>query len=71
LGPTHSATATKIKRANRNHACAHHPGLHRDDAKAKARFNDISAACDLAKYPVSRAQFDTGVINAICCPAGE
>ncbi|MCB6180239.1 DnaJ domain-containing protein, partial [Rhodobacter sp. Har01] len=64
LGLSSTATAAEIKQAYRKLARAHHPDLHPDDARAEARFKDISAAYDLLKDPATRARYDAGEIDA-------
>jgi len=60
LGVDKKATAAEIKKAYRKLARAHHPDRNPDDAKAEARFKQISEANDLLSDPEKRAAFDRG-----------
>jgi DnaJ-class molecular chaperone len=64
LGVSKSATADEIRQAYRKLAKASHPDLHPGDAKAEARFKDISVAYDLLSDAAKRARFDRGEIDA-------
>jgi molecular chaperone DnaJ len=60
LGVDKKATAAEIKKAYRKLARAHHPDRNPDDAKAEARFKQVSEANDLLSDPEKRAAFDRG-----------
>jgi molecular chaperone DnaJ len=60
LGVDKKASAAEIKKAYRKLARQHHPDRNPDDAKAEARFKEISEANDLLSDPQKRAAFDRG-----------
>jgi molecular chaperone DnaJ len=60
LGVDKKATAAEIKKAYRKLARQHHPDRNPDDAKAEARFKEISEANDLLSDPEKRAAYDRG-----------
>jgi molecular chaperone DnaJ len=60
LGVDKKATAAEIKKAYRKLARQHHPDRNPDDAKAEARFKQISEANDLLSDPDKRAAYDRG-----------
>lgn len=64
LGLARSASEPEIKRAYRKLAKECHPDRRGDDAKAKARFSEISAAYEVLGDKAKRAQFDRGEIDA-------
>lgn len=64
LGVARSAAPEEIRQAYRGLAKGSHPDLHPGDAKAEARFKEISAAHDLLSDPTKRARFDRGEIDA-------
>jgi molecular chaperone DnaJ len=60
LGVDKKASAAEIKKAYRKLARQHHPDRNPDDAKAEARFKEVSEANDLLSDPEKRAAFDRG-----------
>ena len=64
LGVNKDASADDIRKAYRKQAKECHPDLHPGDAKAEARFKDISTAYDLLSDPEKRKRFDNGEIDA-------
>ncbi|MDX6806029.1 J domain-containing protein [Terrihabitans rhizophilus] len=64
LGVPKSAPAAEIKKAFRKLAKTHHPDRNPGDAKAQARFSEISGAYELLSDEDKRAQFDRGEIDA-------
>jgi molecular chaperone DnaJ len=60
LGVDKKATPAEIKKAYRKLARQHHPDRNPDDAKAEARFKEISEANDLLSDPDKRAAYDRG-----------
>ncbi len=64
LGVKASATPDDIRKAYRKLAKTYHPDLHPGDAKAEARFKEISSANALLSDPEKRARFDAGEIDA-------
>ena len=60
LGVDKKASAAEIKKAYRKLARQHHPARNPDDAKAAARFKEVSEANDLLSDPEKRAAFDRG-----------
>jgi len=60
LGVDRKATAAEIKKAYRKLARAHHPDRNPDDAKAEARFKEVSEANDVLSDPEKRAAYDRG-----------
>ena len=70
LGVSKTASEAEIKKAFRSLAKKHHPDAHPGDAKAKARFQEISAAYDVIGDKEKRAKFDAGEIDAAGNPRG-
>src|ERR1700742_3801232 len=70
LGVPKSASEADIKKAFRSLAKKHHPDTHPGDAKAKQRFQEISAAYDVIGDKEKRAKFDAGEIDASGNPRG-
>jgi DnaJ-class molecular chaperone len=70
LGVAKSASEAEIKKAFRNLAKKHHPDTHPGDETAKKRFQEISAAYDIAGDKDKRAKFDAGEIDASGNPRG-
>jgi DnaJ-class molecular chaperone len=70
LGVKKQASEADIKKAFRELAKKHHPDRNKGDAKAEARFKEISAANELLSDPVKRGQFDRGEIDANGQPRG-
>src|SRR6202000_3120134 len=70
LGVSKSASEADIKKAFRSLAKKHHPDTHPGDAKAKQRFQEISAAYDVVGDKEKRAKFDAGEIDAAGNPRG-
>lgn len=64
LGVARTASPEDIRQAYRKLAKASHPDLHPGDAKAEARFKEISTAYDLLSDKDKRARFDRGEIDA-------
>jgi len=64
LGVAKTASEAEIKKAFRALAKKHHPDTHPNDAKAKARFQEISSAYDVVGDKDKRAKFDAGEIDA-------
>ena len=64
LGVARTATPDEIRKAYRKLAKGSHPDLHPGDAKAEARFKEISTANDLLSDADKRARFDRGEIDA-------
>src|SRR5580704_13284097 len=64
LGVAKTASEAEIKKAFRALAKKHHPDTHPNDAKAKARFQEISSAYDVIGDKDKRAKFDAGEIDA-------
>lgn len=64
LGVARTASPEDIRQAYRKLAKASHPDLHPGDAKAEARFKEISSAYDLLSDKDKRARFDRGEIDA-------
>ncbi len=58
LGVAQDATADEIKKVYRRLARETHPDLNPGDARAEARFKQISAAYDVLSDPEKRRQFD-------------
>lgn len=58
LGVAESATKDEIKKAYRKLAKQYHPDKTKGDAKAEARFKEISEAYDVLKDDKKRAQYD-------------
>ncbi len=59
-----SASEKEIKSAYRKLAKIYHPDRSKDDAKAKEKFAQISAAYELLSNKEKRAQYDRGEIDA-------
>jgi len=70
LGVSKTASEAEIKKAFRALAKKHHPDTHSGDAGAKKRFQEISAAYDIAGDKDKRAKFDRGEIDAGGNPRG-
>src|ERR1700760_4886614 len=70
LGVAKTASEAEIKKAFRSLAKKHHPDTHPGDAKAKQRFQEISAAYDVVGDKEKRAKFDAGEIDAAGSPRG-
>jgi DnaJ-class molecular chaperone len=64
LGVARTATPDEIRKAYRKLAKGSHPDLHPGDAKAEARFKEISTANDLLSDADKRVRFDRGEIDA-------
>jgi DnaJ-class molecular chaperone len=64
LDVARDATTDDIRVAYRKLAKQHHPDLNPGNAKAEARFKEISGANDILSDPDKRAQFDRGEIDA-------
>ena len=64
LGVARTAAPEDIRQAYRKLAKASHPDLHPGDAKAEARFKELSSAYDLLSDKDKRARFDRGEIDA-------
>ncbi len=64
LGVAKSASDKEIKSAFRKLAKVYHPDKTKDDKKAKAKFNEVTAAYDILSNKEKRAQFDRGEIDA-------
>ena len=64
LGLDKTASAADIRKAYRKLAKECHPDLHPGDAKAEARFKELSAASSLLSDEEKRRQFDAGEIDA-------
>jgi len=58
LGVAREATTDEIKKVYRRLARETHPDLNPGDAKAEARFKEVSAAYDVLSDPEKRKQFD-------------
>ena len=58
LGVAREASSDEIKKVYRRLARETHPDLNPGDAKAEARFKDVSAAYDVLSDPEKRRQFD-------------
>lgn len=64
LGLGRDASQDDIRKAYRKLAKKNHPDLNPGDAKAEARFKDISAANGLLSDPDKKSRFDRGEIDA-------
>lgn len=64
LGVKKTASQAEIRKAYRKLAKECHPDLHPGDAKAEARFKELSAANSLLSDEEKRRQFDAGEIDA-------
>ena len=58
LGVTKDVSETELKKAYRKLAKENHPDLHPGDAKAEARFKDISEAYDVLSDTEQRREYD-------------
>ncbi len=58
LGVSKDVTQAELKKAYRKLAKDNHPDLHPGDAKAEARFKDISEAYDVLSDPEQRKEYD-------------
>lgn len=58
LGVSKDVTQAELKKAYRKLAKDNHPDLHPGDAKAEARFKDISEAYDVLSDPEQRKDYD-------------
>jgi DnaJ-class molecular chaperone len=70
LGVPKTASEAEIKKAFRALAKKHHPDTHAGDAGAKKRFQEISAAYDIAGDKEKRGKFDRGEIDESGNPRG-
>src|SRR5689334_25087370 len=64
LGVDRKASQADIKKAYRKLARQYHPDRNPGDAKAEARFKEISAANDILSDPEKRKQYDRGGLGA-------
>jgi len=64
LGVAKSSTDKEIKSAYRKLAKKWHPDVNPGDAKAEAKFKEITAAYNLLSNPKLRKQYDTGQVDA-------
>ena len=64
LGVAKSASDKEIKSAYRKLAKKWHPDVNPGDAKAEAKFKEITAAYNLLSNPKLRKQYDTGQVDA-------
>ena len=69
LGVDRKATPEQIKKAYRKLAREYHPDRNPDDAKAEARFKEISQAHDILGDPEKRKQYDSGTGPSRRAPA--
>src|SRR3954468_24497138 len=65
LGVDRKASQDEIKKAYRKLARQYHPDRNPGDAKAEARFKEISAANDILSDPEKRKQYDRGGLGAL------
>jgi DnaJ-class molecular chaperone len=63
LGVDRKASQDEIKKAYRKLARQYHPDRNPGDAKAEARFKEISAANDILSDPEKRGRYDRGEID--------
>src|SRR5271155_4955873 len=70
LGVAKSASEAEIKKAFRALAKKHHPDTKGGDETAQKKFQEISAAYDIAGDKEKRAKFDRGEIDASGNPRG-
>jgi DnaJ-class molecular chaperone len=63
LGVTKDTSQADIQKAYRRLAKKLHPDLNPGNAKAEAKFKDVTAAYDLLNNPEKRARFDRGEID--------
>src|SRR5919197_3214956 len=70
LGVDKKASQDEIKKAYRKLARQYHPDRNPGDAKAEARFKEISAANDILSDPEKRKQYDRGGLGAFFGGAG-
>ncbi len=71
LGVDRKASQAEIKKAYRKLARQYHPDRNPGDAKAEARFKEISAANDILGDPDKRKQYDRGGLGALFGGAGQ
>ncbi len=64
LGVSKTATEKEIKSAYRKLAKKLHPDVNPGDAKAEAKFKEVTAAYNLLSNPDLRKQYDTGRVDA-------
>jgi len=64
LGVAKTATEKEIKSAYRKLAKKLHPDVNPGDAKAEAKFKEVTAAYNLLSNPELRKQYDTGQVDA-------
>jgi molecular chaperone DnaJ len=64
LGVDRKASQDEIKKAYRKLARQYHPDRNPGDAKAEARFKEISAANDILSDPEKRKQYDRGGLGS-------
>ena len=64
LGVSKTASADDIRKAYRKLAKESHPDLHPGDAKAEARFKELSGAQGLLSDVGKRRRYDAGEIDA-------
>jgi molecular chaperone DnaJ len=65
LGVDRKATAAEIKKAYRKLARQYHPDRNPGDAKAEARFKEISQAHDILGDPDKRKDYDRALANPV------
>src|SRR4051812_21434941 len=71
LGVDRKASQDEIKKAYRKLARQYHPDRNPGDAKAEARFKEISAANDILSDPEKRKQYDRGGLGAFFGGPGQ